>query len=139
MAENICSNFQSVQSAVLVNFKREVNRGAADVKDGMLRLQHSPLVLYSHPFFFFFSVSLSCVPFTRPSSLSPPAVCSRAGLFPDHSHLCDCRIDRTFLSPIRVCVDVDGLRRAIAVAIQEGNAMVVNERWNRIADRNFNR
>ena len=34
---------------------------------------------------------------------------------------------------------MDGVRGSIAVAIQEGNAMILNESWNRIAFRNFNR
>jgi hypothetical protein len=34
---------------------------------------------------------------------------------------------------------VDGVRGAIAVAIQVGNAMVLNDSWNRIAFRNYNR
>ena len=34
---------------------------------------------------------------------------------------------------------MDGVRGSIAAAIQEGNAMVLNESWNRIAFRNFNR
>ena len=34
---------------------------------------------------------------------------------------------------------VSGVRGSIAAAIQEGNAMVLNESWNRIAFRNFNR
>ena len=34
---------------------------------------------------------------------------------------------------------IDGVRGAIAVAIQKGNAMVLDESWNRIASRNYNR
>jgi len=34
---------------------------------------------------------------------------------------------------------VDGIRGAVAVAIQKGNAVVLNESLNRIAFRNFNR
>src|SRR4029077_5631375 len=34
---------------------------------------------------------------------------------------------------------IEGVRGAVAVAIQEGNAWVVNDSWNRIAQRNFNR
>lgn len=33
---------------------------------------------------------------------------------------------------------VDGIRGSIAVAIQEGNAWILNDSWNRIAHRNFN-
>jgi hypothetical protein len=34
---------------------------------------------------------------------------------------------------------MEGLRGCIAVAIQRGNAMIVNESWNRIAHRNYRR
>ena len=32
---------------------------------------------------------------------------------------------------------IDGLRGCVAVAIQQGNAMVVNDSWNRISGRNY--
>ena len=34
---------------------------------------------------------------------------------------------------------IDGLRSCVAVAIQQGNAMVVNDSWNRISGRNYRR
>jgi len=34
---------------------------------------------------------------------------------------------------------IDGLRGCVAVAIQQGNAMVVNDSWNRISGRNYRR
>jgi hypothetical protein len=34
---------------------------------------------------------------------------------------------------------MEGLRGCIAVAVQQGNAMIVNESWNRIAHRNYRR
>jgi hypothetical protein len=34
---------------------------------------------------------------------------------------------------------IDGLRGCIAVAIQQGNAMILNDSWNRISSRNYRR